>query len=82
MKEMTIRLPDEYKPKLESLAEQRGMRPAEFARQKLMEAIDQEEQARHRAAMEEMVRQAIDYQEIRDERLEEASLEAISRHPT
>jgi predicted DNA-binding protein len=79
MKEMTIRLPDEYKPKLDSLAELRGLRPAEFARLKLIEAIDREERARHRAAMEAMVNQAIASQEIRDESLEEASLEAISR---
>ncbi len=78
MKGITIRLPDGYKPKLEALAKQHGLRPAEYARQKLLEAIDQEERARHRAAMDEMVRQAVAYQEIRDEHLEEASLESIA----
>jgi hypothetical protein len=76
---MTIRLPEEYRPKLEALAHQQGLRPAEFARAKLIEAIDQEERARHRAAMEEMVRQAIAFNEVRDERLEQASLEALER---
>jgi hypothetical protein len=79
MKEMTIRLPDAYRPKLEALAEKQGLKPAEFARQKLIEAIDQEERARHRAAMEEMVRQAISFQEVRAEDLEQASLEALGK---
>ena len=82
MKEMTIRLPDEYRPKLEALAAETGLRPAEFARAKLIEAIDQAERARHRAAMEEMVRQAITFQEVRDEDLEQASLEAIGKQPS
>ena len=79
MKVMTIRLPEEYRLKLQALAKQRGLRPAEFAREKLIEAIDQGERARHRAAMEEMVRQAVHFREVRDEGLEEASLEAISK---
>jgi predicted DNA-binding protein len=82
MKEMTIRLPDEYRPKLEALAEQRGLRVAEFVRQKLIEVINLEERARHRAAMEEMVRQAITFQEIRDRDLERASLEALRKQAT
>lgn len=82
MREMTIRLPDEYKPRLDALAARAGLKPAEFARQKLIEVIDQAERARHRAAMEEMVRQAIAYREIRDEKLEEAGLEAISEQRT
>jgi hypothetical protein len=33
----------------------------------------------HRAAMEEMVRRAIQFQEIRDDDLEQASLEALAK---
>jgi hypothetical protein len=64
------------------LAEQTGLRPAEFARQKLIEVIEEEERARHATAMEEMVRQAISFGEMRDEDLEQASLEAIARQTT
>lgn len=82
MKEMTIRLPDEYKPRLEALAKRAGLKPAEFARQRLIQVIDEEERCRHRRAMEEMVRQAIEYSEVRDEPLERAGLEAIAEQPT
>ncbi len=78
MKGMTIRIPDHYRPRLEALAKQEGIRPAEFVRRRLMETIDQAERTRHRRAMEEMVRQAIIHREIRDEKLEQAGLEAIS----
>ena len=78
MKEMTIRLPDGYEPRLKALAKQQGLKPSEFARQKLMEVIEQADRSQHRAAMEEMVRQAIAYQEIRDEKLEQAALETIA----
>jgi hypothetical protein len=44
--------------------------------------IDQEERARHRAAMEEMVRQAIANQEVRDPTLEQAGLEALAERPS
>jgi predicted DNA-binding protein len=79
MKGMTVRLPVEYQPRLAALAERSGLRPAEYARQKLIDAIEQEESLQRAAAMEEMVRQAIAFGEIRDELLEEASLEAIAR---
>ena len=79
---MTIRLPDEYKPRLDALAEQHGLKPAEFARQKLIELIEQTERARHRAAMEEMVRQAISHGEVSDPLLEEATLEALDESRT
>jgi len=79
MKGMTVRLPAEYQPRLAVLAEQTGLRPAEFARQKLIEVIEAEEQRQHTAAMEEMVRQAIAFGEMRDEDLEHASLEALAR---
>jgi predicted DNA-binding protein len=81
MKGMTVRLPAEYQPRLAALAKQSGLRPAEFARQKLIEVVEEEEQARHTAAMEEMVRQAIAFGEMRNEALEQASLEAIGRQP-
>jgi hypothetical protein len=35
----------------------------------------------HQAAMEEMVRQAIQFQEVRDDDLEQASLEALVKQP-
>lgn len=76
---MTIRLPEVYVPKLEALAKQEGLKPAEFVRRKLITLIDHAERARHRAAMEEMVRQAIAHGETRDESLEEAALEAIAK---
>ena len=79
MKGMTIRLPDNYRPRLAAVAKQEGLTPAEFARRKLIETIEQAERSRHRAAMEEMVRQAIVHREIRDEKLEEASLKAIAQ---
>jgi predicted DNA-binding protein len=79
MKGMTVRLPDHYRPRLAALAEREGLTPAEFARRKLIETIEQAERSRHRAAMEEMVRQAILHREIRDEKLEEASLQAIAK---
>ncbi len=72
MKEMTIRLPDHYKPRLAALAKEEGLTPAE--------EIEMAERRRHRAAMEEMVRQAIAHREIRDPKLEEAALEAIAGH--
>jgi hypothetical protein len=76
---MTVRLPDDFQPRLVALAEASGVRPAEFARLKLIEVIEQEERAKHAEAMEEMVRQAVAFGEVRDPALEEASLEAISR---
>ncbi len=79
MKRMTVRLPAKYQPRLAMLAEQSGLKPAEFARQKLIEVIEEEEQARHAVAMEEMVRQAIAFGEVRDWDLEEAGLEVIAR---
>jgi predicted DNA-binding protein len=79
MKGMTVRLPVEYEPRLAALARKIGVKPAEFARQKLIQAIEQEERARHEAGMQEMVRQAIAFGEIRDQSLEEAALEAINR---
>ena len=78
MKEMTIRLPDHYKPRLAALAKEEGLTPAEFVRRKIIKEIEMAERRRHRAAMEEMVRQAIDHREIRDPKLEEAALEAIA----
>jgi predicted DNA-binding protein len=79
MKGMTIRIPDDYKPRLAALAKQEGLTPAEFIRRRLIESIEQAERIRHRAAMEEMVRQAISHGEVRDERLEEAALQAIAK---
>ncbi len=78
MKEMTIRLPDHYRPRLAALAKQEGLTPAEFVRRKIIEEIELAERRRHRAAMEEMVRQAVAHQEVRDPELEEAALEAIA----
>jgi predicted transcriptional regulator len=78
MKGMTVRLPEEFQPRLAALAEQAGLRPAEFARQKLIEIIEREERAKHTATMEEMVRQAITFGEVRDPAFEKASLEAIA----
>lgn len=82
MKGMTIRLPREYEPKLKALAERQGLKPAEFARQKLIDAIEHAERVQHHEAMKEMVRQAIANHEIRDEALEAANLEAVAEQPT
>jgi predicted DNA-binding protein len=82
MKEMTIRLPEEFKPRLDALAEQEGVTPAEYARRKLIQAIQQEERILHRAAMEAMVMQGIKNGEVRDQALENASLEILSRRPS
>jgi predicted DNA-binding protein len=79
MKGMTVRIPEHYKPRLAALAKQEGLTPAEFVRRKLIESIEQAERARHRAAMKEMVRQAIIHEEVCDERLEEAALQAIAK---
>jgi predicted DNA-binding protein len=79
MRGMTIRLPEEYVPRLEALAKREGLKPAEFVRRRLLILIDQEERARHRAAMEEMVRQAVAHGEVRDQALEEAALEALAK---
>lgn len=75
---MTVRLPAEYQPRLAALAEHAGLKPAEFARRRLFEAIEQKEGSQHSAAMEEMVRQAIAYGEMRDDALEQAGLQAIA----
>jgi predicted DNA-binding protein len=81
MKEITVRLPCEYQRRLKLLAAKSGMKPAVFAREKLLEAIEAEERIRHDAEMKEMVRQAIAFNEVRDILLEGKSLEAIARMP-
>ncbi len=78
MNEMTIRLPLEFKPRLAALAGRHGLKPAEFARKVLIEAINDEERRQHQAAMQAMVEQAIANREVRDEALESASLEALA----
>jgi hypothetical protein len=78
MNEMTIRLPKNYKPRLAAVAKGRGLRAAEFARLVLIEAIENEERSRNRAAMQAMVDQAIAYGEVRDRALESAGLNAIA----
>jgi predicted DNA-binding protein len=78
MKEMTVRIPDHYKARLAAVAKEEGQTPAEFVRQRIIKEIELAERRRHRTAMEAMVRQAIENQEIRDPNLEEAALEAIA----
>ena len=76
MKKLTIYIPDHYKIMLDALAKHEGRKLSDFVRRKLIEAIN------HHNAMRAMVRQAIVYGEIRDEKLEKAGLEAINSHGT